>query len=350
MGSFFLCHQLQDRAVLHEGAARSSPLRVVASLFYLIFFKPMKSYNYKRIEKMRKIAMLLSEYQAAFAAVPHDAGRVAAFVSLTDALHPLNNSLQLPLRVVVEQRTAAHRRMVLELGPVLGRCNSLARTLGDDTTANTFAFYDAALRKSPALQRAMAAVTAVLDYVDQHAEEAEAFGFGAARTASLRALREQAAEHSDNSTYVTQLRRVERKKLQQLLSEAHHMLRNELDWMMADYAQAEPVLFERYRLLRQPKRGSKSNTEVFTDVSGMVTDAATGAAVEGAKVWIVNRDEEAVVTDADGYFLIDDPEPGSCQLRCMAAGYEAAGDIAFSIRQGESLQLNFSLSRQEQVA
>jgi len=310
----------------------------------------MKSYNYKRIEKLRKIAMLLTEYEAAFAAVPHDAGRVAAFVSLTDALHPLNNSLQLPLRVVVEQRTAAHRRMVLELGPVLGRCISLARTLGDDTMANTFAFYDAALRKSPALFRALAAATAVLDYVEQHAEEAAAVGFGAARAASLRALKEQTGERSNNSSQVTQLRRVERKKLQQLLSEAHQVVRNELDWIMNDYAQAEPVMFERYRLLRQHKKGSKTETEVFTDVSGTVTNAVTGAAVEGAKVWIVNRDEEAVVTDADGYFLIDDPEPGSCQLRCMAAGYEAAGDIAFSIRQGESLQLNFDLMPQQAVA
>ncbi|HQQ13258.1 MAG TPA: carboxypeptidase-like regulatory domain-containing protein, partial [Bacteroidales bacterium] len=146
------------------------------------------------------------------------------------------------------------------------------------------------------------------------------------------------------------LRRVDRSKMQRLLSEATVMLRGELDWMVEKYKSTSPVLYERYRMLRQVKKGSGTTTAVFTELSGTVTDALSGEAIRGASVQFLDVSGFDATTDADGYYLIDDLIPGSYQLRCTAPGYQSTNDVAFTIVKGESLEVNFSLTAQQAVA
>jgi hypothetical protein len=215
---------------------------------------------------------------------------------------------------------------------------------------NTLLFYATELRYAPTLKRVLSAAAVVITFLGLHVEEAAAFGFSPERISLLQQLAAEAEGKRDNSSVSQAMRRVDRKKLQSLLTEARALLNGELDWIIADYRLSAPVMHERYHMLRQRRKGIKSSAEVFTDVSGMVTHAITGDAIANAQLLLVNAAGFETTTGADGYFLIDGLDPGAYQLRCMATGYDGVNDVAFSIQKGESLQINFGLSPIQAVA
>lgn len=303
----------------------------------------------KRIEKLKQISQLLNEYQSVLAVVSHDGSRVAAFSAVVSELQNLESALLVPLRVIIQQRVALHARIRSEVLPALSRAMSLAATLNDATMTHTLSFFYKDLRTNTSAGKALNAMKVVLGYVALHATEAAAVGFDTAAVAAL----QQLVEEAEGMRLLTQqrgsLRSVDRNQLKRLLSEATRILRNEIDWMVEKHQSSEPVLYERYRLLRKYRKGSKQ-AEVFTDISGTVTDGVTGKPIAGALVFVVGNDDVNATTDADGYYLIDDPAPGAYQLRCTAQGYQIPADVAFSIAEGASLQVNFSLLAQQAVA
>ena len=306
--------------------------------------------NTKRIEKLKKITRLFNEYQSTLAVVSHDAARVAAFNAIVDELQQLESALIVPLHVIIQQRVVLNTRIKEEVIPALSRAMSLSGMLNDSTMTNTLGFYYKSLRSKPTAAMASHAAKVVLDFVEQHATEAAGVGFDAAGIAALSQLTEDTDGMRDHAHQRGSLRRVDRGKMQRLLSEATLMLRTELDWMVEKYKSTAPVLYERYRMLRQVKKGSSTTTAEFTELSGTVTDARSGEAIRGAVVQLLEVSAYDATTDVDGYYLIDELLPGSYQLRCTAAGYQPANDVAFTIAKGESLEVNFSLTAQQAVA
>ena len=77
-------------------------------------------------------------------------------------------------------------------------------------------------------------------------------------------------------------------------------------------------------------------------ISGSVTDAATGDALENARVVLVgpNRIE---ATNREGRYTFRSVEPGSHQVRVLRVGYRPATD-SVSVPQGETVALDFGLT------
>lgn len=321
--------------------------RSPAILFqYFILMKTKKS----RIEKFKKIAQLFNEYQSTLAVVSHDAARVAAFNAIVDELRHLESALIVPLQVIIQQRVVLNTRIKEEVLPALSRAMSLSGMLNDPTMTNTLGFYYKGLRSKPTAAMASHAAKVVLDFVEQHATEAAGVGFDAAGIAALSQLTDDTEGMREHAHQRGSLRRVDRGKMQRLLSEATMMLRNEFDWMVVKHKSTAPVLYERYRMLRQVKKGSSTTTAESTELSGTVTDALSGEAIRGAGVQLLDVSGFEATTDVDGYYLIDELLPGSYLLRCTAAGYQPANDVAFTIAKGEALEVNFSLTAQQAVA
>lgn len=310
----------------------------------------MYTIQYKRLEKLKNIASLFNEYQSTLAVVSHDAARVAAFSSHVNELQRLESELIVPLQVIIQQRVALNTRIKEEVVPALSRAMSLSGMLNDATMTNTLGFFYKGLRSKPTAAMASHAAKVVLAFVEQHATEAAGVGYDAAGIAALSQLADDTLGMREQAHQRGSLRRVDRSKMQRLLSEVTVMLRGELDWMVEKYKSTSPVLYERYRMLRQVKKGSGTTTTVFTEISGTVTDTHSGKAIRGAHLQLVDISGSKCETDADGYYVIDDPEPGSYQLRCTAPGYQSTNDVAFTIVKGESLEVNFSLTVQQAVA
>jgi hypothetical protein len=177
----------------------------------------------------------------------------------------------------------------------------------------------------------------------QHETEALAAGFTTERIENLQQLSVKAQGSREGATVSYSLRKVTRNGIKSAFKQLNAMLKDEIDWMIVDYKDSEPVLFERYRMLRQRRKGSGSNTIMHTDLSGTVRNQLTGEIVKNASVRLVNAAGFESITDSDGYYLIDAIKPGAHVASCYAPGFEAAVDVPFSIWENESLEVNFSL-------
>jgi hypothetical protein len=84
-------------------------------------------------------------------------------------------------------------------------------------------------------------------------------------------------------------------------------------WNVARYFSG---FFREYKIARRSNIHQKPNTataETLTEITGTVTDSLTGEPIANATVDIADR-VLLVVTDLDGYFLIDDLPEGDYLL------------------------------------
>lgn len=302
----------------------------------------MKKIN-NNFEKHRQIAMLFTEYAAAFSAITIDNSKVATYITKVNEMNDLLLEVVVPLNIIIKQRSVLNAQLREELYPVLGRVINMTKALNDVTMKNTFLYFSKELQQKPNHQKLNNIAVGILDYLIQHEAEALAAGFTVERIEKLQQLSVEAQGSRQGANVSSSLRRVARNRIRLNTSHLNKMLRDEIDWMMADYKDSEPVLHERYRMLRQRRKGSKSNTIMQTDLSGTVTNQLTGEVVKNASVRLVNANGFESITDTDGYYLIDAIKPGAHVASCFAPGFAAPADISFSIGENESLEVNFSL-------
>lgn len=200
------------------------------------------------------------------------------------------------------------------------------------------------MQNRPNQQQLNNIAVSILEYLATHETEAIVAGFTAERLEQLQQLSSNAQGSRNGAHLSYSLRKVTRNSIKTTYIQLQTMLKDEIDWMMADYKVSEPLLYERYRMLRQRKKGIKRTLISQTDLSGTVTNQLTGEVVKDAKVRLVNSAGFESVTDTDGYYLIDAIKPGAYVVSCFAAGFSQPLDVPFSIAEDESLEVNFSLS------
>ena len=84
-------------------------------------------------------------------------------------------------------------------------------------------------------------------------------------------------------------------------------------------------------------------------VRGIVVDAATGAPVEGAGLWVLDADGRPLGTGAlsgdSGTFAVQLPKPGAYRLRIARLGYAALTTDSLVLAQGEMVALRIALEQ-----
>ncbi|MBX2964121.1 MAG: carboxypeptidase-like regulatory domain-containing protein [Cyclobacteriaceae bacterium] len=79
-------------------------------------------------------------------------------------------------------------------------------------------------------------------------------------------------------------------------------------------------------------------------ITGQIKDYTTGKLIQGAEIFI-DRSMVKAVSDENGYFILDDLNPGQFKLVCTKNGYESI-QIDFKIKEGENLVL-FRLKKEK---
>jgi hypothetical protein len=139
-------------------------------------------------------------------------------------------------------------------------------------------------------------------------------------------------------------RRVGKQDLKQVLSETSQLLINQCDNFVEVSKVNFPELFASYRSLRRKQSRRKAKEVTGTaDISGTVTNAATGEPVENASIGIVEQ-ETIYQTDEDGIYYLDELDAGTYTLRCFATGYQVPKTLTVKPSNGESLVVDFQLT------
>jgi len=80
-------------------------------------------------------------------------------------------------------------------------------------------------------------------------------------------------------------------------------------------------------------------------ISGVVTDASTGAPIQGANVTVKQQGEEVAsdTTNDDGEYAIEDLEPGSYEVSASASGYDEQPSVTVQVPEGGDVEADFEL-------
>jgi len=130
-----------------------------------------------------------------------------------------------------------------------------------------------------------------------------------------------------------------------LLSANATILKYQLDPFANQVQDLFPDFFRDYKIARRnplPRKATVKPEELLNDISGTVTDTATGEPVEGATVMITELNL-VTTTDEDGYYLFDEVPVGSFTISCHATGYKLPANVPVTATGTEALQLNFRL-------
>ena len=137
----------------------------------------------------------------------------------------------------------------------------------------------------------------------------------------------------------------ERLELKLLMKTNSGILRLQLD-PFANFVQETNAGFYRdYKIARRsplPRKSVDKTTEVLAEVSGTVSDNATGDPVANATVHISELGLVAN-TDSDGYFLFDEVPAGTFTLSCHATDYKLPATITVTITDTMPQDVNFGL-------
>jgi hypothetical protein len=81
-------------------------------------------------------------------------------------------------------------------------------------------------------------------------------------------------------------------------------------------------------------------------VTGLLLDASSGAPVPAGTVSLMDDGAQlvSVVSDADGNFVLQAPQPGSFRLRAERIGYQTAETPPLELGAGDTLRVEFSVS------
>ncbi|MBL7749203.1 MAG: carboxypeptidase regulatory-like domain-containing protein [Chitinophagaceae bacterium] len=126
--------------------------------------------------------------------------------------------------------------------------------------------------------------------------------------------------------------------LKDKISEIKIMIKEQLDTLMRPYRDNDKVFYEEYRnnrVIIDPKTS-------FTQLSGIVTNAATNEPVKNALVSIPDTNY-LTNTRKDGTFNLRIPQPGTVKVKVELFGYEAATFSGIEIKLGKNTELPVTL-------
>lgn len=126
--------------------------------------------------------------------------------------------------------------------------------------------------------------------------------------------------------------------LKDKISEIKALLKEQIDTLMLPYKENDRVFYDEYRnnrIIIDPKTS-------FTQLSGVVTNAATKEPVKNALVSVPGT-SYLTNTRKDGTFNLRIPQPGTVNVKVELFGYEAATINGVEIKLGKNTELPLTL-------
>ena len=129
-------------------------------------------------------------------------------------------------------------------------------------------------------------------------------------------------------------------RIKALFAEMDDLLKNELDKLVEGLKSVDPVFYEAYRVNRRIVQAATR----YTQVSGLVTDKATGLPLKNVLVSVPGTGFFAN-TRADGTFTLRIPQTGKVQLGFEKGGYLPAAKQEVELTTGKTTEVKISLDK-----
>ncbi|MDY0102371.1 MAG: carboxypeptidase-like regulatory domain-containing protein [Lentimicrobium sp.] len=297
----------------------------------------------QRIQKYKDLHTVLSSYPAAFEGKPEAMAMLDSLGALTNQLTEKVSGLTRPLTPVYRSKQELRDNFTTSFNRMCGLCIIIATRIGNEPMLAEMRQYRRQHRSVSDLSMYQMAVH-VSGKLAEFPEESLNLGVSASDITAFTDLITNFGEIIGYTNLHLNSRRVGKHDLKQLLSQTSQLLINQCDNFVEVSRVDFPELFASYRSLRRKQSRRKAKEETGTaDISGAVTNAATGEPVENASIGILEQ-ETIYQTDEDGLYYLDELPSGTYTIRCYAVGYQVPETVTVKPSNGESLVVDFQLT------
>lgn len=301
----------------------------------------MKTYL-NRSTKIIAIRSLLENYPEAFEGRSEVLATKDSFISNASLLAEKINQLIIPYQADVIERIESRS----EFANQLIRLNSigilLARRKQDSSMLVTFQSF--AKKSYVSVNSGLAMVEYASAVFTENQELATQVGVLADELSMLDNLKQVFKAAAIAAAQKMEARRALHLEINSLINQCNQMMRNELDIYIRFQQMAYPQLALNYKRIRFRQR-RRNNPQLIAeaDISGQVTNAATGEPITNANISLIEH-TYVLQTDKDGNYVFDELPENTYTLSCHAIGYLVPQAAKLIVGKNESVIWNFALS------
>jgi hypothetical protein len=296
------------------------------------------------LQRFKAISRVMETYAAAFEEKNEVQTARNAFGSNNEKIGELFALLLRPVATVRSPRQDSERRMRKALSQMIGIGLTLATSQDNQPLIAMLRNYDTQWKRGPAYQLHEIGMH-VYDELSKLQPLAIGNGLTEEKMTAFLQMAQAYTETVDSTGFQLSDRRKCRLDLKSYIKANNQLLRLQLDTFVRFSEDEYPELFSNYMFLRK-RKSSKSKPVSLTDepaeISGTVTNSATGLPVPNATINIIDYNLIAL-TDIDGCFVIDDLEPGTYLVHCYAANFQVPDAVTATAEPDDSLVIDFSL-------
>jgi alkylhydroperoxidase/carboxymuconolactone decarboxylase family protein YurZ len=276
----------------------------------------------QRLQKLLAIDRVLDNHPVLFEEKPQAQAVKDSFSDLLKRISTLVSTLTQPVSNVYGPKIQSEKNLRAQLRRMAGIGILIARRNNNDALLSQMKTYKNLATRATAFTMCEYAL-----FVASELQKFKSLAIELGLTdAEFTAFKQAADDFSDmlrNTVYQLTDRRTAWKELRFLFTQASQLLKHEIDELVSYRKDSDPDLYREYMTLRRmDSRKSSPGAEeaMLSEVTGSVTQTATGLPVEGVIVEIaaLNLSTE---TDEDGYFQLDDIPQGQYSITCHKVGF-----------------------------
>lgn len=299
--------------------------------------------NLYRIQKYKDLHTVLSSYPSAFEGKPEALAMLDSLGTLTNQLLEKVTGLTRPLTPVYRSKQELRENFMTSFNRMSSLCIFIATRIGDQAFLAEMRQYRRQFRSVSDLNLFQRAKH-ISDKLAEFPEDTLNMGVSPGDITAFNTLIQDFGEIIGATNLQLNSRKVGRQDLRLMLNQTSQLLLFQCDHFVEVSRIDFPELFAHYRSLRRKQKSRKPADKTGTaDISGEVTNAATGEPVTDATIAIVEQ-ETNYQTDDDGLYYLEELSAGTYTLRCFAPGYQVPNTVTVKPANGESLVVDFQLT------
>lgn len=297
-----------------------------------------------KLDRIRSINRVLQNHENAFENKPTALALRQELQQQSAAVETAINTLVRPVAIIRKPRQVSRENLRTTLTEFTGIGQAIAKSKDDVVLHSLMTTYRKQVNSASYFALCEIGRQVKLSF-DAIAADAQAFGVSAERLTAFDEMISSLDNYMLETTNNLSDRRAGRSDLNSRLKSCNQLIRERLDKFVKFSRTEYPEFYADYIGVRGVVSRSKRNRtadEITYEISGTVTDKATGLPINNAIINILNLDM-AATTDADGYYLIEDLAEGKYNLSCQAQGYELPVPVAVDLQDELPAQLDFAL-------
>lgn len=296
-----------------------------------------------KLDRIRSINRVLQNHEIVFENKPTALALRQELQQQSEAVETAINTLVRPVEIIRKPRQVSRENLRTILSEFTGIGQAIAKSKNDVVLHSLMTTYRKQIGSASYFSLCEIGRQVKLSF-DGMASEAEAFGVSTSRLNAFDEMINSLDNYMLETTNNLSDRRAGRSDLKSRLKSCNQLIRERLDKFVKFSRTDYPEFYADYIGVRGVASRTKRNriAEVTYEISGTVTDKATGLPVANAIINILHMDT-AATSDADGFYLLEDLAEGTYNLSCQAQGYELPEPVAVNLQDELPAQLDFAL-------